>query len=676
MPTIINSKFRPFSFQEMLQPVAMAAQAHQQLEDQYADLNTKASIWEKLANSAIDKDVYNQYKAYSDDLRAQADQLAQFGLNASSRRNMLNMRARYAQEITPIEEAYQARAQEIKEQIAGRAQGIVYAGDASQTGLSRYMQNPQAKYGFANSQEGYKRVQNAAVALSKELTRGLDSYGRGKKLDAYTNTWLQKYGYKSTEIAQAISDIQSALRGEGNIRGNNVLNSILQNEMNTSGVNTWDNKQAQLDYYNRIAPALYQAIGETKIGTFTDQGALLAAQEAKEKRVAAYRKSLEGTAPTSNPVVFAPRLLEGAQGEVNKEQADRLAGFRRSGYQSFTTQRLSDYSRNVASLRSELSKYSKEDLDKFRRYEDTQQTLKSRANNKLSTSGTQTLAAGMSSSINNPQPQGYNEYKRLQKQLDTANKNLADEQKYLKGIYDKYSHLGNTQYDAMRLGMELENLQQKQELSSFAYNAEETDYNKVRKGISNVITSIGKDALNKGNIGVTDDKGNSLDYDEVVKLLDKNTIDNLNLKVRGGKNPELVIVKDGETYHFKGIEQIDKFNKDLKITDNFLSDFTKSAVKNAHTLTLEELQGAINNDWSLAIANSDKQSLGNGLYGTVVYDPNTNDYIKVISNSNGQVQAVNVLSDELRGGSNRDQYFMSMANQGFNNIKQLLAADR
>lgn len=58
MPIIINSKFRPFSYQEMLQPVLMAAQAHQALEDSYSEMDTKASMWEKLKDSELDRDVY------------------------------------------------------------------------------------------------------------------------------------------------------------------------------------------------------------------------------------------------------------------------------------------------------------------------------------------------------------------------------------------------------------------------------------------------------------------------------------------------------------------------------------------------------------------------------------------------------------------------------------------
>lgn len=289
----VNSQFKPFSYQELLHPVMMATQAHQELENQYGELAAKANVWEEMANEQTDPYAYKMYKTYANDLESQAGQLAREGLNAASRRDMLNMRSRYSKEIVPIEQAYTARANEIKEQTAGRAQGMVYEGDAATASLDRYLNNPAIKYRFANSQEGFKRLATAATALSKQLR----DYGSGKSLDAYTRTWLQQHGYKSSEIAQAISDIDNALRGDGNVRGNNILQSLLANEMQTAGISDW-NTAAKMDYYNRVAPALYQAVGQTQVASYDDYGAKLAAQEAMQKRVARYNKSLEGLQET------------------------------------------------------------------------------------------------------------------------------------------------------------------------------------------------------------------------------------------------------------------------------------------------------------------------------------------------------------------------------------------
>ena len=293
---VVDSRFKARSFDDLIKPLAMYTQEYNALEQGINELDTKASIWENMANEQTDRDAYNMYKNYADDLRSAADQLASQGLSKMSRPALMALKSRYSKEIVPIEQAYQNRAEEIKEQRAGRAKGMVYEGDASIASLDRYLSNPSIRYGMANAQEGFQRVATAATALSKKLR----DYGKGKALDGFTKTWLQEHGYRDNEVNQAIADIEGALRGNGNVRGTTILTNILANEMQTAGVNNW-NEAAKMDYYNRIAPALYQAVGQTQVGTYQDQGALMAAQLAKQKELARYQKTLEGPQEPENP---------------------------------------------------------------------------------------------------------------------------------------------------------------------------------------------------------------------------------------------------------------------------------------------------------------------------------------------------------------------------------------
>ena len=292
---VVDSRFKARSFDDLIKPLAMYTQEYNALEQGINELDTKASIWENMANEQTDKNAYKMYKNYADDLRSAADQLASQGLSKMSRPALMALKSRYSKEIIPIEQAYQNRAEEIKEQRAGRAKGMVYEGDASTASLDRYLSNPSIRYGMANAQEGFQRVATAATALSKKLRE----YGKGKALDGFTRTWLQEHGYRNNEVNQAIMDIEGALRGNGNVRGTNILTNILANEMQTAGVNNW-NKAARMDYYNRIAPALYQAVGQTQVGTYQDQAAMMAAQLANQKELARYQKSLENPEP-ENP---------------------------------------------------------------------------------------------------------------------------------------------------------------------------------------------------------------------------------------------------------------------------------------------------------------------------------------------------------------------------------------
>ena len=93
---VVNSKFQPFSFERYIQPYQIYGAAYKELENQYGELATKASVWEEMANEQTDPYAYKMYKTYANDLEEKAGQLAREGLNAASRRDMLNMRARYS----------------------------------------------------------------------------------------------------------------------------------------------------------------------------------------------------------------------------------------------------------------------------------------------------------------------------------------------------------------------------------------------------------------------------------------------------------------------------------------------------------------------------------------------------------------------------------------------------
>lgn len=93
------------------------------------------------------------YKGYSDDLRDRADTLLREGLNASSRKGMLDMRARYSKEIAPIEAAYKRREELAAEQRKAYAANptLRYERYANAMSLDDFIKNPSLDYGRSYS---------------------------------------------------------------------------------------------------------------------------------------------------------------------------------------------------------------------------------------------------------------------------------------------------------------------------------------------------------------------------------------------------------------------------------------------------------------------------------------------------------------------------------------------
>lgn len=168
---VVNSKFQPFSFDRYLQPYQIYGQNYKEIEEQYTDLSTKAGIWDGLANEQTDPYTYKMYKTYANDLENQASQLASEGLNAVSRKNMLNMRARYSKEIIPIERAYNQKSKLAEEQRKLRAANpsIMFDRDFSSISLDDLLDNPELSYTSVSGDDLYKKGKEAAISASSRM---------------------------------------------------------------------------------------------------------------------------------------------------------------------------------------------------------------------------------------------------------------------------------------------------------------------------------------------------------------------------------------------------------------------------------------------------------------------------------------------------------------------------
>ncbi len=335
---VINSQFKPFSYQEMLAPTLMATQAHQELENQYGELATKASVWEEMANEQTDPYAYKMYKTYANDLEEQAGQLAREGLNAASRRDMLNMRARYSKEITPIEQAYTARQKQAEQQQQALLQDptLLLSRRASTTSLDDYIRNPQLAYEAYSGKLITAQAASAASALAKEMQEKPRKW-RSILGNSYYETMMQK-GFSSQAVLQAIQDNPNAAP---------QLTRIVEDAINSSGVRDWGDQATIARAIDYAKQGLWSAVGETQYQTLDNWRAKMAEQEAMQKRAekrAAAAKEAESNKYKVNPL---PLRSEQEIGASNKKVQDYI----NKGYLKRTKAGLTITQRGLSELR-------------------------------------------------------------------------------------------------------------------------------------------------------------------------------------------------------------------------------------------------------------------------------------------------------------------------------------
>lgn len=284
---IVNSTFNPYSLQELLPIYQANAQAQYQAEEAFSQLQMKADQWEKLANNAQDADVYSKYKSYSNQLKEAANDVLNNGINAASRRNLMNMRAQYASNIIPIEEAYNKRQQQAQVLWQARLQDpTLIAQDPSELGLSYYMKNPS----YTPQSYSGKLLTAQSAQAAQNLAKTLSSYGKGEPIDSYTNTFIQKHGLTR-------NDIQKYLNGETTAT-NKVLGAIYQQVYDSSQIGNWANENQRRQAANFIKQGMWSAIGQDTVQAmenfearenykFKQQLDLLQAQQQQQEQLAA-----------------------------------------------------------------------------------------------------------------------------------------------------------------------------------------------------------------------------------------------------------------------------------------------------------------------------------------------------------------------------------------------------
>lgn len=321
---VINSQFHPFSYQELLQPALMATEAQHNLEDQYADLESKASIWEGMANAQTDPRTYKRYKDYADELQAAANDLADYGLTPSSRQKLANMRARYSSQILPIQNAYQTRLEQAKEQRQALNQDptLMLSRRAATTSLDDYMDNPMLDYQSYSGALLTQQVAQMADKLKGELT----SYGT-KPLDKFTNLFLQKHGLSSKEVLNAINNPKASSSAR-------ILNAMVNDAIESSGINSWADEAMKKQAYKYAWQGAWNAVGQTSASPYENKQAVMDYEFAQKKALMDYEYKKKKEEAEAEAAAKSPRLSPLAlrsQEEVDAANTS-IAYYTKEGY--------------------------------------------------------------------------------------------------------------------------------------------------------------------------------------------------------------------------------------------------------------------------------------------------------------------------------------------------------
>lgn len=164
----LDTKFNPFTYAEMVQPLLYYKDAYEKTEAAYSDLASQTEAWKDIANQQNSPEAYAMYKKYSDDLNRVVDDFSR-GMTAGNRRQLLNMKRRYAKEITPIERASAALDEAIRyrQDTASKDPTAVFVQNYSS--IDDFLHGKRANNEFVSGKDLMTRIAAKAEGMGKAL---------------------------------------------------------------------------------------------------------------------------------------------------------------------------------------------------------------------------------------------------------------------------------------------------------------------------------------------------------------------------------------------------------------------------------------------------------------------------------------------------------------------------
>lgn len=248
----VGSKFNPLSFDEMAKPLMMYKQEADKLETAINDYTEKGDVIGSLINPQQDVQSANIYNKFRNEAQLATDNFYNNGLNPDIRKQLLNLKRSYADNMTKIQAAYTAREKErtMQNELKAKDPTIMFSRDANYESLDSYLMGEQPTYKSVSGDYLYK----LGLQAGKSASTRQDLTVEARK--ALENTYWELKQNQGFTDSQALEYMKNT---------NPMFNSIVSNIRNGSNIdslNPNDQERANSAILNGILSGL---VGEQKV---------------------------------------------------------------------------------------------------------------------------------------------------------------------------------------------------------------------------------------------------------------------------------------------------------------------------------------------------------------------------------------------------------------------------
>ena len=249
----LDTKFNPFTYDEMVKPLLYYKMAYKEAEDAYNSLTENTEQFRNIVDREQSPEAFERFQRYSGELSNAVNDFSK-GMNTRNSRALLGLKRRYTQDIKPIDDASKRRKELAEEQRKTELTNptILWERRANDMSLDDFINNPNIDYGKSVSGATLTaQVAAAASALAKEIRDDPDKIKGLAGGDFYE--YIKKRGFSSKAILEAIMEDPNA---------SPILTGLVENTINASGVKAWADTETLTQAYNYAKQGLWNAVGQ------------------------------------------------------------------------------------------------------------------------------------------------------------------------------------------------------------------------------------------------------------------------------------------------------------------------------------------------------------------------------------------------------------------------------
>lgn len=667
----VGSRFRPFSYAELMAPIQSYNEEYQRQEDLYNTYAETAGLIGADLNTAYDQDILDKvYNPYMQALNEGANILATEGLTPSGRKQLQELRRRFGKEIAPIKTAAEARAKDIEryDQALAANPTLMSTYNPHYAGVSRYMNGNRPDSYSVSGNELYSRGQALSSALSKVMREVPFSTILDPQLDEQYYRIITQYGPTSDEALSFMAGEYSKIPALAN-QIEDILDSM--NIGKGSAFSEVDQNRARQYLIEGMKAGLS---GETKVEYLQNKQWDLDRTSRNDSFNPEFPENLPtytiGMGHTGDGEDYSDiekfiETLTLNDGSVSNTELDRL---------------ILQYAQDLKTIRKTESKYGS--------YSKTSNV----PSGSLGTPGMTSLSQGINKStsisegfqgkdgftpiydLDNDERWAYTQarsriYGNTPAAENTPHKKMQKIQNQIDELIQKYGHMpGIDAVDAIKKGVALNKAQNSREVTGIVPRVTPSEQKNAVAAILNGIgLSIGTE--NSKTKGLVDmETGKQLTGNEVSKLIHDNSSSDDRFQVVATDSEPIVIYdkETGKSYAPHGsIFEIDDYRRRFTSINNFLKDFSNSetGISNKEA-EISNVGLTMLTEYGL-IPSSGGVNLGDGYRGFITYSED-NDVIKVVVKDDpytgvSKIIGTSSLNDEINQGALRGNFIKDAA---------------